>query len=144
MATCVFFGHRDSPTGWEKDLFYLLSDYIENKKVTSFYVGNNGNFDCSVRKVLKQLKGRYPQVHYAVVLAYLPEKPEADFEGNSLFPDGIEMVPRRFAIDYRNRWMIEQADFVVTYVTRSFGGAAKYKALSEKKGKTVINLAAKP
>lgn len=36
--------------------------------------------------------------------------------------------------------MIEQADYVITYVTHSWGGAAKFKELAEKKGKTVINI----
>ena len=36
--------------------------------------------------------------------------------------------------------MIEQADIVVTYVTHSFGGAAQFKEMAEKQGKTVIEL----
>ena len=52
---------------------------------------------------------------------------------------GFENVPPRFAIDHRNRWMINQSEFVVTYV-RSPGGAAKFKALAERKGKTVLEI----
>ena len=40
----------------------------------------------------------------------------------------------------RNRWMLERSDIVVTYV-RSPGGAAKFKALAERKGKHVIEVA---
>ena len=36
--------------------------------------------------------------------------------------------------------MIEQSDYVVTCVSRSWGGAAQFKELAEKKGKTVINI----
>ena len=61
-------------------------------------------------------------------------------EEETLLPDGIEVGPARFAIDRRNKWMIEQADYVITYVTHSWGGAAKFKELAEKKGKTVINI----
>lgn len=50
------------------------------------------------------------------------------------------MVPRRFAIDKRNRWMIDHSDFVITYVSRSFGGAAKFKEIAEKKNRVVINI----
>ena len=49
-------------------------------------------------------------------------------------------MPLRFAISYRNKWMIEQSDYVVTYVNHSWGGAAQFKELAEKKGKTVIEL----
>ncbi len=49
-------------------------------------------------------------------------------------------MPFRFGIEYRNKWMIENSDYVVTYVRRSFGGAAKFKALAERKKKNVINI----
>lgn len=61
-------------------------------------------------------------------------------EEETLLPDGIEVGPARFAIDRRNKWMVEQADYAITYVTHSWGGAAKFKELAEKKGKTVINI----
>ncbi len=53
---------------------------------------------------------------------------------------GIETVPKRFAISWRNKWMIEQSDVVVTYVTHGFGGAWQFKALAQRQGKTVIEL----
>ena len=84
------------------------------------------------------------QVTCSVVLAYLPgEKQEYEnyyTEEETFLPDGIEIGPARFAIDRRIKWMVEQADYVITHVTHSWGGAAKFKELAEKKGKTVINI----
>jgi hypothetical protein len=60
---------------------------------------------------------------------------------DTVFPEGLEKIPPRFAISKRNRWMIEHSDYVVTYVRHSFGGAAQFKALAEKKGKKAIELA---
>jgi len=37
--------------------------------------------------------------------------------------------------------MVENSQYVVTYVTRTFGGAAQFKELAIKKGKTVIEIA---
>ena len=60
---------------------------------------------------------------------------------NTILPEGIETVIKRFAIDYRNRWMIEHTDFVVTYVIHNLGsGAAKYKRMAERKGRTIIEV----
>ncbi|MBQ8203233.1 MAG: hypothetical protein IJZ75_03020, partial [Clostridia bacterium] len=59
------------------------------------------------------------------------------------YPEGIEKAPLKFAIVKRNRWMIEKSDFVITYVNRVIGGAAQFKELSAKKGKTVINIETK-
>ncbi len=93
-----------------------------------------------VRSLLASIAQTH-QIEYDVVLAYYPNKPDPLFEAfDTLLPEGIETVPRRFAIDYRNKWMLEQSDFVVTYVTHSFGGAAKFKELAEKKNKVVIEL----
>ena len=137
---CTFFGHKDTPKNIEPTLRSTLIDLIENKNVTVFYVGNNGNFDTIVRRQLEDLSHTYP-ITYNVVLAYLPTKQnEYDDYTNTILPDGVETVPKRFAISWRNKWMIQQSDVVVTYVTHSFGGAAQFKELAERQGKTVIEL----
>ncbi len=137
---CTFFGHRDAPDTVRPLLREVLTDLIERQHVTSFYVGNQGRFDAMVRSLLASIAQTH-QIEFDVVLAYYPNKPDPLFEAfDTLLPEGIETVPRRFAIDYRNKWMLEQSDFVVTYVTHSFGGAAKFKELAEKKNKVVIEL----
>ena len=138
--TVTFFGHKDTPKEIEPTLRTTLVDLIENKNVTVFYVGNNGNFDTMVRRQLEDLSQTYP-ITYNVVLAYLPtKKSEYDDYTNTILPEGIETVPKRFAISYRNKWMIQQSDMVVTYVTHGFGGAAKFKAMAERQRKMVIEL----
>ena len=138
--TVTFFGHKDTPKNTEPTLQTTLVDLIENHDATEFYVGNNGNFDTMVRHQLENLSQTYP-ITYNIVLAYIPtKKSEYDSFTNTLLPEGIETIPKRFAISYRNKWMIQQADVVVTYVTHSFGGAAQFKAMAERQGKTVIEL----
>ena len=138
--TVTFFGHKDTPKNIEPTLRTTLVDLIENHDATEFYVGNNGNFDTMVRRQLENLSQTYP-ITYNIVLAYITtKKSEYDSFTNTLLPEGIETVPKRFAISYRNKWMIEQTDVVVTYVTHSFGGAAQFKAMAERQGKTVIEL----
>ena len=119
-----------------------LVDLIESNDCRLFYVGNQGGFDAMVTRVLWELMGRYPIRAYTV-LAYLPvdENGASDELLPTVLPEGIETVPRRFAISFRNRWMIAQSDFVVTHVTNHIAsGAAQFKVLAEKHGKTVINL----
>ena len=138
--TVTFFGHKDTPKEIEPTLRTTLVDLIENHGAIKFYVGNNGNFDTMVRRQLENLSQTYP-ITYSVVLAYLPtKKSEYDSFTNTLLPEGIESVPKRFAISWRNKWMIQQSDVVVTYVTHSFGGAAQFKEMAEKQGKTLIEL----
>jgi len=141
---CTFFGHRDTPVEINDVLQKVLLFLIEKKGVDHFLVGHNGTFDVMVQKALQNLKNIHPYIRYEVVLAYLPTEKNTDGllgYANTIYPDGIENIPPRFAISARNRWMVEKAQFVVTYTVYSAGGAAQFSSLAKKKGKTVINLA---
>lgn len=135
MATVTFFGHRDSPKEIEPTLRLTLIDLIENKNATVFYVGNHGNFDAMVLRQLADLSKTYP-IKYYVVLAYMPGKNDTP-DAHSILPEGIETVHRRFAINYRNKWMLNKSDIVVAYVTHNLGGAWEFKQLAEKQKKTI-------
>lgn len=137
---CTFFGHKNTPKEIEPTLRSTLIDLIENKNVTVFYVGNNGNFDTMVRRQLEDLSQIYP-ITYCVVLAYLPtEKNKYENLTNTIYPEGLETIPKRFAISRRNKWMIQQSDIVVTYVTHNLGGAWQFKKMAEQMRKRVIEL----
>ena len=58
-----------------------------------------------------------------------------------MLPEGIESVHPCYAISWRNNWMLRQSDYVVTYITHSWGGAAQYAAKAARQGKSVVNLA---
>ncbi len=144
MKSCTFFGHRDAPDSIRYDLKQVLIDLIENKGVTLFYVGNNGRFDSMVLTELKLFSTVYKHIIYFVVINAVPDKNSniGVFEDyNILFPDiGMEKIPKRYSVDRRNKWMLNESDFVVTYVCKTWGGAYKFKTLAEKKNKIVINL----
>ena len=141
MKSCTFFGHRDCPETIKPKIHAAVVDLIENHGVTMFYVGNQGNFDRMARSVLKEVTTAYPGVGYAVVLAYMPSaKKRADDFSDTLLPNGIEKVPKRFAIPWRNRWMIDHADYVVTYVTLPYGGGPKSKILAAKMHRAIFEL----
>lgn len=142
MSVCTFFGHRNCPSSIQLKLKATLIDLIETHAVHTFYVGNHGAFDSLVRSTLQELTQSYPKIRYTVVLAYLPTK-QTDFPYETLLPNGIENVPKSFAISFRNKWMLKQSDFVVTYITHSWGGAAQFAELAEKQKKTVIHLTSK-
>lgn len=145
MSTCTFFGHRQCPSSIKPNLKNVLINLIEHQKVNVFYVGNQGSFDDMVYSVLRELSQQYSHITYAVVLAYLPSESKGELSQSqdytdTIYPEGIESVPKRFAIDWRNRWMLKQADYVVTYITHSWGGAAKYEQLARKHEKIIYNL----
>ena len=144
MPVCTFFGHRDCPSSIKPKLREVLIDLLENQSVDMLYVGNKGAFDRLVRSVLRELVQKYPQINYSVVLERLPGKQNEDYPedlSDTMLPEGIEEVPPRFAISWRNKWMLRQSDFVVTYITHSWGGAAQFAEMASRQKKTLINLA---
>ena len=144
MPACTFFGHHDCPDSVKPLIRSALTDLIEQHAVDVFYVGRQGAFDRMVHAVLKELQSLYPHICYAVVLERLPAKADAypAFSPvETLFPEGLESVPPRFAISQRNRWMLQQSDYVMTYITHPWGGAAQYAALAAKQKKQIISLA---
>ena len=144
MEACTFFGHRDlNYQHIEDNLTVIIKDLITKNGVNTFFVGDSGNFDKTVYRVLINLKKTsYPDINISLVLAYLPKQNEFSLTdySNSVYPEGIENVPLRFAIIFRNNFMIENSKYVITYVKRDIGGAAKFKAIAEKKDKLVIEL----
>lgn len=135
-GTCCFFGHRES---YHLDRGRLLETIrariLQGDDV--FYVGNQGEFDSAVYRCLKQLREEYPHIRVCVVLAYLPTEKDEDIP-DSMYPE-IEGHPK-FALDRRNRWMIDRADVCICYIDHTWGGAYKFVMLAQKRGLTVINI----
>lgn len=143
MAACTFFGHRECSASIKPKLRALVVDLIVRHGADRFYVGRQGAFDAMARAVLRDLTEVYPNISYAVVLERLPgprDESVWDFS-DTIFPEGLETVPPRFAIARRNEWMLKQADFVVTYVTHDWGGAAQFAEKARRQGKIVRSLA---
>lgn len=144
MKLCVFFGHRSCPDHLYPLLENVIEQLIVQQQADTFYVGCTGNFDALVLCALRTLKTTYPHITYSVVLAYPPQKRSVFgswiTDEETIYPEILESTPPRYAISRRNRWLIKQAQTVVTYVNVPFGGAAQFKEMAEKAGKHVINL----
>lgn len=144
MSVCTFFGHRECPSSIKPKLRKELINLIENHDVDMYYVGQQGSFDSTVYSVLKELKLIYPHINYFIVLERLPsnrDSPDTRDYRNTMIPEGMETIHPRFAISCRNQWMLSQSEYVVTYITHSWGGAAHFAESAKKQQKIVINLA---
>ena len=138
MQTCTFFGHRECYGLEEGVLCSAIVDLIA-QGVTDFLVGEQGMFDRMVYGCLKRLRRVYPRIQVSVVLANLPtQKREEENMQDKIYPE-IEGHPR-FTIDRRNRWMVENADCCLCYITHTWGGAYKYACIAKRSGLKVINL----
>ena len=141
IRTACFFGHRDVTHDIRAKLQFIIEQLITEEQINSFYVGHQGQFDSMVRSVLKELKVKYPHIRYTVVLAYMPDEHIKEVYGeDTLYPDGLETVPKRFAISKRNDWLIAHSCIAVCYVHKITGGAAKFREKAEKKGLQIIDV----
>lgn len=141
---CAFFGHREILAGLEKPLEEQIRKAIIEDSITSFWVGGYGQFDSLAAHTVHKLKQEFPEIELLLVLAYLPtggQKVPTIYDG-SMYPESLELVPKRFAISKRNAWMAKNCDMVICYVKNSFGGACE--ALKAASGKEILNLSELP
>ena len=63
-----------------------------------------------------------------------------EYYDSIVIPESVYGAHPKSAITLKNRWMIEQADIVIAYITHTYGGAyATYRYAMQKK-KEVFNL----
>lgn len=138
--TCCFCGHADTPPSVKRLLYPSIRELICTKQVTNFLVGNQGAFDRMVLQVLSDLQKESFVFQYSIVLAYLPQSQALPYT-NTVYPEGLENIPQRFAITHRNRWMVNQSEYMIAYVEHTYGGAAATLRYAVQKNKSIINLA---
>lgn len=141
---CCFFGHRDTPDSIRAKLEETIRQLIAENPDIEFMVGNQGHFDGMVFSALRKCREDYPSLNYHVVLAYMPgqkEEYQPYEDGETFYPEGLESVPRRFAIARRNDWMLKESDTVVAYIRFLGGGAGQFVQKAERQKKRIINLA---
>ena len=145
----TFFGHSNClfNDDIKKQLKNILLDEIIKNPTCKFYLGGYGDFDGLCLRTLKDLKNDFPDIELIFITPYL-DKNYSKLEFAKYYYDEVifpplENVPRKFAILKRNEWMVDEADLVLSYVTYSWGGAAKTLEYARRKKKTFINLAEK-
>ena len=131
---------------YEQQIRAFLEEKV-GEQPADMYLGGYGNFDIFAYECCKKYKETHPNVSLVFVTPYLSveyQKNHLAYQKtryDSIIYPKIEDKPKRYAITYRNKYMVEKADFVVAYITHDWGGAyATYKH-AKRKGKEIFNLA---
>ena len=115
------------------------------KGVNEFWLCEEGTFNCLTRIVAKDLRQEFPWILLRIFPAYYPSYAKMDwFSDNDydlFYPDEMQKVPPRLAILRRNKYIAQNADYIVCYVKRASGGAFKAMKEAQKYDKKIINLA---
>lgn len=150
MYTVTFAGHREV---YQSKVRTRLAEELE--KVVAehnpilFYIGGMGDFDGMCAAEVRALKHRHPKQDIKLVLVEPYMKQSINEEGEYLhmmydeilIPMELAGIHYKKAITERNRWMVREADLLIAYVYRDFGGAVNTIKYAQKMKKEVLNLA---
>lgn len=146
MISCTFAGHREiyMPRVDEKidsairELLRFDVDFI-------FYTGGIGEFDSKCAAAIHRAKRKYPhlKIRLILVLPYMSNRLNEEkafyeyYYDDIIIPAELDGVHYKAAIQKRNRWMVDNSDYLIACLLRDFGGAYEY---AKRQGKSIINL----
>ena len=143
----TFCGHSDFT--WSDEIEKRIMEILEERVGDSpaqFYLGGYGGFDGFAHACCKKYQKTHPKTELILITPYLDDRYlkrrleyEKDAYDEILYPP-IENAPLKYAISHRNKWMVEQSDLVVAYVTHSWGGASQTLQHAKRKRKEIVNL----
>ena len=140
LMKITFCGHGDVfyDENIANKLYSILTEKI-NTGTNIFYLGGYGNFDLLCASLLKNIKKIYPHIKIIFVAPYINKCFNNQLYDESVYPP-LENIPFKFAITYRNKWMVENADCIICYVKHDWGGAFKTFKYAKKLNKEIIEL----
>lgn len=146
---CSAFGHREIYQNIDCNLDAAIEELIVSKGVNTFITGGMGDFDELFSSSVRRAQKINLDIKLILVKPYLSaeiNKHKSYYKNlyNSIIiPEELCDVHYKSAIAKRNKWMIDNSNYVITYVCRNFGGAYSAMRYAQEKGKLYINLADK-
>ena len=147
--TIAFTGHSfiSSTNRIKETVKKEIQKNIIDADLVTCYLGGYGDFDEICANVCRELKHEHDHIKVVYVTPYITLSEQAKIKkmqcyglcDTSLYPP-IENLPPRFAILKRNEWMMANADLIIAYVNRDYGGAYKSLQVAKRKRKKIINI----
>lgn len=147
---CTFAGHRQVfESKIEEKIRNALESLVEMGSRLVFLNGGMGQFDALCASAVRSLKKRHPEkeIQLCLVIPYLSDKINAEKSflqavyDEILMPEGLEYAHYKAAVSKRNRWMVDQADCLISYIIRQYGGAYQTYRYAQRKSIPIINVA---
>lgn len=151
-STCCFTGHRQISHGEletiKKQTEAKVSELINNG-VDTFMAGGALGFDTVAALTVLKLKLGHPEIKLILALPCREQtkfwKPEdiETYEKINEMADEVACLSERYTrscMFARNRYMVDNSDFVIAYCKKQTGGSAYTVEYAKKHGKTVILL----
>lgn len=150
---CTFCGHSNKS-------YYDIYDQLKteiikmaDRGVTTFFSGGYGDFDLTCIAAVGEIKKDFPRIKNYIVLAYRDETHISKYEficnrynAETLYTLEDYVIPK-FAITQRNKWMVDNSDYMIAFVDYTWGGAYTTLKYAKRKNSNIlkiINLADAP
>lgn len=132
MTNCTFAGHReDCPSYVALKLQDVLELLIKQDHEFVFFVGGMGAFDALCARTVRLIRRKHPekQIDLILVSPYMTQSINTnkgllqEVYDDILIPMELAGYHYKSAIQKRNRWMVDHAQYLISYTPHHFGGA---------------------
>ena len=146
--TVVFCGHSTyiEKNNDKKKVLEILEERV-GENSCEFFLGEYGRFDFFAYDCAKAFKEKHPNAKLIFVTPYVIDQRGKEYASYKrkkfdmiIYPE-LERAPLRYAISHRNRWMIKQADIVISYIDHQYGGAYAMYRQAKAQNKELYNIA---
>ncbi|MBQ6265445.1 MAG: DUF1273 domain-containing protein [Clostridia bacterium] len=143
---CTFAGYSTTADTLKSELIVAVTDLIDNKGVSTFYVGNHGRFDALSASAFRTVKQNRNENKLILVVPKMRTTLEnnkeyfADMYDEVLIPAELDAAHYKAMITVRNRWMVDSSDYIITYIRKEHGGVYNTYKYAEKKDTEIIEL----
>lgn len=129
-----------------------ILDFLEKtvgQNCADMYLGGYGAFDEFAYECCKEYKKNHSNISLIFITPYITVNYQKNYLENYkkkydeiIYPE-IENRPLKFAISYRNKWMVEKADYIICGINHNWGGAYQAYSYAKKLGKVILNVEGK-
>lgn len=153
QQTCCILGNRLLPRGQADEIAARLEEKILKLRdlgVTRFFTGGGLGFDTLAAQVVLRVRDAHPDISLVLVLpcrdqaAKWPAAAVATYEHIKTLAAEIIYTAEttsRGHILKRNRYMVDESDYVLTHLSKTSGRTAQTIRYAEKTDHVVINVA---
>jgi len=150
--TCSFTGHREISKGSIKTIESKTKDEVIRlikSGVKDFISGGAIGYDILCANLIIELKKTNPDIKLHLALPckeqdkYWSDEEKKNYNKLLQSADKIIYVSEQYfkgCMHRRNRYMVDNSEYVISYCTKQTGGTYYTTKYSEKQGKQVINI----
>ena len=148
--TCCFTGHRNLPTGEQKEIAAKLEQVVTgliNRDIKFYGIGGARGFDTLAAQTILKLKTNYPYIKLILVLPCLTQtqgwmtKDIAEYERIKAQADKVVYTSQEYTkgcMHKRNRHLVDHSSVCVCYLANKNSGTAYTVNYARKMGREII------